>query len=115
MTGRSAALAVHGIVTALCAVPFRQPFIEVFHEAAHAVFRERHVDAAHGVMRNGFERVRREKAAQRLQVVVPVVGNLLPRNGLSADMRKAFDAYNNWLQQYVASLDNVYMVDFFNA
>ena len=47
--------------------------------------------------------------------VVPVIGNLLPRNGLSADMRKAFDAYNNWLQQYVASLDNVYMVDFFNA
>ena len=47
--------------------------------------------------------------------VVPVVGNLLPRNGLSADMRKAFDAFNNWLQDYVASLDGVYMVDFFNA
>lgn len=47
--------------------------------------------------------------------VVPIVGNLLPRNGLSADMRKAFDAYNNWLQSYVASLDGVYMVDFFNA
>lgn len=47
--------------------------------------------------------------------VVPVVGNLLPRNGLNADMRKAFDAFNNWLKDYVASLDGVYMVDFFNA
>ena len=47
--------------------------------------------------------------------VVPVVGNLLPRNGLSADMRKAFDAFNNWLKDYVAPLDGVYMVDFFNA
>ena len=28
---------------------------------------------------------------------------------------KAFDAFNNWLKDYVASLDGVYMVDFFNA
>ena len=47
--------------------------------------------------------------------VVPIIGNLLPRNGLSSDMRKAFDAYNEWLKNFVASKENVYMVDFFNA
>ena len=47
--------------------------------------------------------------------VVPIIGNLLPRNGLSSDMRKAFDAYNEWLKNFVASKENVYMIDFFNA
>ena len=47
--------------------------------------------------------------------VQPIVGNLLPRNGLTADMRNAFDAYNNWLESYTSSIDGVYMVDYFNA
>lgn len=47
--------------------------------------------------------------------VQPIIGNLLPRNGLTADMRLAFDAYNKWLEEYVQSFDNVYMIDFFNG
>lgn len=44
-----------------------------------------------------------------------IVGNLLPRNGLTSDMKGAFKAYNDWLLSYVDQFDDVYMVDFFNA
>lgn len=44
-----------------------------------------------------------------------IIGNLLPRDGLTSDMKKAFDAYNNWLKEYIPTLEQVYMVDFFNA
>lgn len=44
-----------------------------------------------------------------------IIGNLLPRNGLTSDMKKAFDAFNNWIKEYVSGLNQVYMVDFFNA
>lgn len=51
----------------------------------------------------------------REQGIITIVGNLLPRNGLSSDMIKAFQAYNSWLESYVAEFDDVYMVDFLNA
>ena len=44
-----------------------------------------------------------------------IVGNLLPRNGLTSDMKGAFKAYNDWLLSYVDQFEDVYMVDFFNA
>lgn len=44
-----------------------------------------------------------------------VIGNLLPRNGLTSDMKGAFKAYNDWLLSYVNQFNDVYMVDFFNA